>query len=147
MAPLQSEPMSTITPEPTRIATLPGDTTHIEHLEARLRAAQLASDVQALSALISDALIFAGPDGRLMSKSDDIEAHRGGHVRFLSHEPLDLQVQRLTADVAVAYLRARLSVAVVGAVHDGTFLYTRVWQREADGVWRVRGGQVMQAGV
>jgi hypothetical protein len=47
----------------------------IVELEARLRAAQLAADVVALDALIAEDLLFVGPDGRLATKSQDLEAH------------------------------------------------------------------------
>lgn len=47
-------------------------------LEAQLRAAQLTADVAALGALIADDLLFAGPDGQLVTKAQDLEAHAGG---------------------------------------------------------------------
>lgn len=116
----------------------------IMQLEFRLRAAQLSADIEELSALISENLLFAGPDGSLGGKSQDIEAYRSGLVRFLRHEPIELQIHRLTNDVAVTYLLTQLSVSVGGAINDGVFRYTRVWHREADGTWRVGAGQVSQ---
>ena len=44
-------------------------------LEAQIRAAQLAADVGALDRLIADELLFAGPDGQLGTKAQDLEAH------------------------------------------------------------------------
>jgi len=43
-------------------------------LETRIRAAQLGADLTALDELISDDLLFTGPDGQLGSKTQDIEA-------------------------------------------------------------------------
>ena len=43
--------------------------------EAELRAAQLNADVDALSQLIADELLFTGPDGQLGSKAEDLELH------------------------------------------------------------------------
>ena len=117
----------------------------IAQLEARLRAAQLAADVQALADLISDRLLFAGPDGRLATKAQDLEAHRSGWVRFLRYQPLELQTTRLTKDVAVTSVLAGLSVSVGGVASEGDFRYTRVWHREPDGCWRVAVGQVAAA--
>jgi ketosteroid isomerase-like protein len=111
-------------------------------LEARLRAAQLAADVAALDALIADALLFTGPDGRLGTKAQDLEAHGSGAVRFRGHEPEELRVRRVGADVAVTALRARLAVEVAGTLVRGTYRYTRVWAREGGGPWRVVGGHV-----
>ena len=116
-------------------------------LEAAMRAAQLAADVGALDALIADALLFTGPDGTLGTKAQDLEAHRGGAVRFRAHEPEELRVRRVGADVAVTALRARLAVEVAGALVRGTYRYTRVWAREGGGPWRVVGGHVCEVPV
>lgn len=114
----------------------------IVDVEARLRLAQLNADVAALDALIAEDLLFAGPDGQLATKSRDLEAHASGVVRFREHEPEELRVRRVGSDVAVASLRARLAVEVAGTLNRGTFRYTRVWARDADGAWRVVGGHV-----
>jgi len=111
-------------------------------LEAALRAAQLAADVPALARLISDDLLFTGPDGQLGTKAQDLEAHGSGAVRFRSHVPEELRMRRVGADVVVTALRARLEVEVAGNLARGTYRYTRVWAREGDGQWRVVGGHV-----
>jgi ketosteroid isomerase-like protein len=109
--------------------------------EAQLRAAQLAADVTALDRLIADDLLFTGPDGQLGTKAQDLAAHASGTVRFRGHEPEELRVRSIGADVAVAALRARLTVEVAGTLVRGTYRYTRVWAREG-GAWRVAGGHV-----
>ena len=111
-------------------------------LEARIRAAQLDADLAALEELISDNLLFTGPDGQLGTKAQDIEAYRSGTVWFLSHVPEELRVRRVGPDVAIASLRAQLTVDVAGNVSRGTYRYTRVWAREDGGAWRVVGGHV-----
>jgi len=113
-------------------------------LEAELRAAQLAADVAALDRLIADELLFAGPDGQLGTKAQDLDAHGSGAVRFRVHEPKELRVRRVGTDVAIASLRARLAVEVGGKIVEGTYRYTRVWAREDGRTWRVAGGQVSQ---
>lgn len=112
-------------------------------LEDRLRCAQLQADVAELDALIAEDLLFVGPDGVLLSKADDLASHASGHVRFRAHEPEWIRVRRLSADVAVVLLRARLSVDVAGQSFGGTYQYTRVWARRDAGLgWRVSAGQV-----
>jgi ketosteroid isomerase-like protein len=113
-------------------------------LEAALRAAQLAADVPALARLISDDLLFTGPDGQLGTKTQDLEAHGSGMVRFRSHAPEELRMRRVGADVVVTALRTRLEVEVAGNLARGTYRYTRVWAREGDGQWRVVGGHVSE---
>lgn len=109
--------------------------------EAALREAQLRGDVGALDALIAEDLLFAGPDGNLASKADDLAAHASGAVRFAAHEPEELRVRRVTDDVYVTSLRARLTVEAGRATISGTYRYTRVWAREG-GSWRVVAGHV-----
>ena len=115
--------------------------------EDMLRTAQLAADVAALDRLISDDLLFAGPDGQLATKAQDLEAHGSGVVRFREHEPEELRVRRVGSDVAVTTLRARLAVDVAGTTQRGTFRYTRVWAREQGEPWRVVGGHVSAVAV
>ena len=116
----------------------------IVEMEERIRMAQLAGDATALEALIADELLFTGPDGRLGTKAEDLEAHRTGAVRFRVHEPEELRIRRVGEDVAITALRARLVVMVGGNEIHGTVRYTRVWARERPGSWRVVGGHVSE---
>ncbi|HEY7396603.1 MAG TPA: nuclear transport factor 2 family protein [Gemmatimonadaceae bacterium] len=116
----------------------------IVECEARIRDAQLNADVAALDRLIADELLFTGPDGRIGTKSADLDAHATGAVRFRAHEPEELHIRRLGANVAIAALRARLTVEVGGAIVGGTFRYTRIWAREDGFSWRVVGGHVSE---
>lgn len=112
--------------------------------EAAIRAAQLAADTAVLDRLISDELLFTGPDGELGTKAADLEAHGSGLVRFRTHDPEELRVRRIGESVAISALRARLAVEVAGAFQSGTFRYTRVWVREGGKGWRVAGGHVSE---
>ena len=113
-------------------------------LESDLRVAQLAADANALARLIADELLFTGPDGSVGTKEQDLAAHRSGAVRFRAHEPEELRIRRVGADVAITALRARLAVEVGGELTRGTYRYTRVWARERAGEWRVVGGHVSE---
>ena len=114
----------------------------ILRMEARLRAAQLAGDAEALSQLIADDLLFVGPDGNLATKKMDIESHRNDLVKFLQHEPVELHMRRPSKDIAVVSLAAQLSVNVGGQIHEGLFRYMRVWHCKMDVGWQVLAGQV-----
>jgi ketosteroid isomerase-like protein len=115
----------------------------IAALEAELRAAQLGADVAALDRLIADELLFTGPGGALATKADDLTAYREGRVRMRAHDPEELRVRRIGADVAVVALRTRLAGDVGGVPFAGTYRYTRVWAREG-GRWRIVAGHVSE---
>ena len=117
------------------------DDPEIVELEAALRTAQLTADVAMLDRLISDELLFTGPDGQLGTKAQDLAAHRSGALRIREHQPTELSIRRIGSDVAIVALRTRLAVEVNGEMVRGTFRYTRVWARE-QGTWRVAGGHV-----
>ncbi len=111
-------------------------------LETRIRAAQLSADLAALDELISEDLLFTGPDGQLGTKAQDIESYRSGTVRFLAHVPEELRIRRVGSNVAITSLLAQLTVDVAGNVSRGLYRYTRVWAREDNQIWRVVGGHV-----
>src|SRR5262245_42614145 len=105
-------------------------------LEARIRTAQLSADITALEELISDDLLFTGPDGQLGTKAQDIETYRAGLVKFLAHVPQELCIRPVGANVAISSLRAQLTVDVAGNIARGMYRYTRIWAREDDRLWR-----------
>jgi len=117
----------------------------IAAMEEELRQAQLAADVEALGRLISDDLLFTGPDGNLATKIDDLKAYRDGVMRVTGHEPEALRVRAVGPDVAVVSLRARMTGSYAGTPFAGVARYTRIWAREA-GRWRIVGGHVSVAG-
>ena len=117
------------------------DDPEIVALEAALRNAQLTANVGALDGLIAEDLLFTGPDGQLGTKAQDLAAHRSGVVRMREHEPTELRIRRVGADVAIVALATQLVVEVNGATVRGSYRYTRVWARE-QGAWRVAGGHV-----
>ena len=79
----------------------------------------------------------------LGTKAEDLELHRSGAVKFLAHEPQELRIRRIGSDVAITALRARLRVQVHGNIVEGTYRYTRVWQKSG-GRWQVAGGHVSE---
>ena len=118
------------------------DDQEIVILEARIRVAQLGADLTALENLISDDLLFTGPDGQLGSKAQDLEAYRSGTVKFVAHVPEELRIRRVSANVAITSLRAQLTVQVAENLSRGTYRYTRVWARDDGRGWCVVGGHV-----
>ena len=115
------------------------DIDHTESLRAaerRLQAAQLASDVEALTALLDDAVLFTGPDGNLYSKEDDLEGHRSGHQVLSRVEESELRLL-VTGFTGVTWFLGTLEGTVGGESFAARMRYTRTWAREADTDWRI----------
>ena len=119
-------------------------TEELRAAERRLQAAQLASDVEALDALIDERLIFTGPDGRLYTKQDDLRVHRAGEQRMTRVEEEDLQVL-VTGTTGVTWFLGTIE----GTTTDGPFTarvrYTRTWVRDSAGAWRLVAAHVSTA--
>ncbi|WP_415647564.1 nuclear transport factor 2 family protein [Stackebrandtia soli] len=112
---------------------------HTESLrsaERRLQAAQLTSDVDALSELIDDAAWFTGPDGNLYSKQDDLGAHAAGHQMLNRVEEEDLRVLA-TAHTGVTWFLGTLAGTVGGQPMTARMRYTRTWARDDQSGWKI----------
>lgn len=110
----------------------------IQRVERQLMDAQLASDADVLDTLLADDLTFVGPDGRLYSKADDLQAHRSGLMRLTyssPHEP----VIKLLPPVAIVAVVVELQGFMGEQPIAGSFHYTRVWA-DQHGSWRVVAG-------
>jgi len=116
--------------------------TVIEPSETALRAAMLANDVEALDALLDDDLVFTVPTGQVISKEDDLAAHR---AKLLRLDTLDVIEMRASAvdEMILTTTRAALAGRSDGAAFTGTFAYTRLWRRSG-AHWRVVAGHASQ---
>ncbi len=119
-------------------------TEELERYEQRLREAMLAGAVAELDDLIDDDLVFTGPTGEVLSKAQDLAAHRDGILRITR---LDLFESRLHAvgDLVIATTLARLEATYAGHPVSGIFAYTRMWHETTQG-WRVAAGQCARLG-
>ncbi|ACR28891.1 nuclear transport factor 2 family protein [Burkholderia glumae] len=116
--------------------------TVIEQYEAALRTAMLANDVEALDELLDDDLVFTAPNGQVLSKDDDLSAHR---EKLLRLDRLDLHETQAHAvgEMILTTTKATL-VGHFGAMAiDGTFAYTRLW-RQSGTRWRIVAGHAAE---
>jgi hypothetical protein len=112
----------------------------IDQAEDAIQAAMQASDTSQLDLLIADELVFAGPDGKLIGKATDLEAHRTGATRFSRLQ----ETRRRTTESGGAGVTETDAVATVWS--DGQWVevglrWIRDW-RIIDGRWQVAGGSV-----
>lgn len=116
--------------------------TVIEPYETALRAAMLANDVDALDALLDDDLVFTVPTGQVISKEDDLSAHRAKLLRLDRLEFHETHA-RAIGEMILTTTKATLAGRFNDATFDGTFAYTRLWRRSGNG-WRVVAGHASQ---
>ena len=109
--------------------------------EDRLIAAMKTSDVDALDALLHDALLFNGPNGQTATKAADLANYRSGGIDLRRVEGRDRMVSVIGDDIVVAVTVA-IEGNYMGSEIDGSFRYLRVWKR-FDGVWKVIAGSVV----
>ncbi|KGC06874.1 MULTISPECIES: nuclear transport factor 2 family protein [Burkholderia] len=116
--------------------------TVIEPSETALRAAMLANDVDVLDTLLDDDLVFTVPTGQVISKEDDLAAHR---AKLLRLDTLDVHEMRACAidGMILTTTRATLAGRFDGTAFAGTFAYTRLWRRSGAN-WRVIAGHASQ---
>ncbi|WP_175824340.1 nuclear transport factor 2 family protein [Burkholderia sp. BCC0419] len=125
--------------------------TVIEPCETALRAAMLANDIEALDALLDDELVFTVPTGQIISKEDDLAAHR---AKLLRLDTLDVHEMHARAIDEMILTTTRATLAghfdgtafaghFDGTAFAGTFAYTRLWRRSGAN-WRVVAGHASQ---
>jgi ketosteroid isomerase-like protein len=115
----------------------------IETLEEKLRQAMLTSDVSTLDELLADDLVFTRHTGQVLSKQDDLNAHRSGIIRFTSVEMSDRQIHPYNEDCVVVTLQAELAGTLAGQPFSETYRFTRVWLQRQD-CWQVIAVHVSQ---
>ncbi|WP_187977933.1 nuclear transport factor 2 family protein [Mycetocola sp. JXN-3] len=112
----------------------------IDDTETELLDAMRTSDLVALDRLISDQLTFIGPDGAVLTKQADLEAHRTGATSF---EKIDVLSRESTEDDDGGRTKT-VANAVLRAV-EGTVSVRLTWHREwrvLDDRWQVVSGAV-----
>ncbi|WP_321959436.1 nuclear transport factor 2 family protein [Burkholderia cenocepacia] len=116
--------------------------TVIEPSETALRAAMLANDVEALDVLLDDDLVFTVPTGQVISKEDDLAAHRAKLLRLDALDAIEMRASAVD-EMILTTTRAALAGRFDGAAFTGTFAYTRLWRRSG-AHWRVVAGHASQ---
>lgn len=112
--------------------------------ERRLQRAQLASDVETLSQLIDEQLVFTGPDGRHYSKQDDLHAHHSGQQSMTRVDEEDLSV-RVVGGTGVTWFLGTLEGSMAGEPFLARVRYTRTWIHDDDLGWRLIAAHVSPA--
>lgn len=112
----------------------------ITQLEERLSLAQLTSDIGELSDLIDDNIVFAGLDGSILNKQDDLNLHKSDKFKITKMELIERKIQAYENTVVVNTLMDTCAVFGNDSQCD-KIRYIRVWHKLPDG-WRIISGSM-----
>ncbi len=116
----------------------------LNEAETAIQTAMLGGDVSALAMLISDDLRFVGPDGRIVGKAADLEAHRSGAIRFTRIDEIVREV-KVFETTGSTMAQADVTLYNLGSLVEARLQWDRSWAF-IDGRWQVVSGQVATTG-
>jgi ketosteroid isomerase-like protein len=108
----------------------------IDQLEDQWRTAVLSGDVKTMDSLLADDYIAITPNGILQSRDEALESLRSGRFHFTSLNVIDRKVRFYGATAVVTSL-ASVQASTADGQMTGEFRYTRVYVRNAQGVWKI----------
>lgn len=110
--------------------------------ENELFLAQLASNVDGLDLLLYDDLVAVAPDGQMLTKEMDLNAHRS-KAMIIENASTEINEIRIIGDTALSVTTMTAKGKVMGTPLEGKFRYFRVWKR-IDNTLKVIGASFMQ---
>jgi len=111
----------------------------IKECEEQLKEAMLHSDIDALDKLLADNLTFTNHLGHLMTKQDDIEAHKSKILK-ISEITISILDINLHKGVAITTVQAYIIGSFNNEVSKNNFHFTRAWKKNSNNLWQVIAG-------
>jgi ketosteroid isomerase-like protein len=108
----------------------------VEALEEEWRQAQLSGDVDTMDKLLSDDYIGISMTGQVNTKTQQLDRMRQHNVVLTKIDLGEVQIKLIGA-IAVVTSRAEVEGTSDGEPIQGTFRYTRVYQRLPSGDWKI----------
>lgn len=106
----------------------------LDAAEDSLQAAVLAGDVETLGDLLDDHIIYTGPDGRQVTKQQDLDAYSSGAVQIVRYTEQH-RATRVIGATGVTWVLAEIHGRAGAQQFDARLRYTRTWA--FDSGWRV----------
>ena len=108
----------------------------IDQLEQSWRDAIMSRSVSSMESLLADDYIAITPNGTLQSKEQTLANLRAGTLRIKSLDFSDRKV-RFYGQTALVTSRAEVTGTNGDADFSGSYRYTRVYVRNAQGKWKI----------
>jgi ketosteroid isomerase-like protein len=109
----------------------------IDHLEDAWRDAVLQANATAMAALLDDDYIAVTARGMLLTKEQTLARLSNGRGHYTTLELSDRKVRFYGATALVTSLALVAGTNADGEDISGCFRYTRVYVRNAQGVWKI----------
>jgi ketosteroid isomerase-like protein len=109
----------------------------VEALEEQWRQAQLAGDATAMDRLLSDDFVGINSTGVVTTKSQQLARIRSRVAVLTQLELSDIKVKLIHDVVAIVTSRAEVEGSNENGPINGSFRYTRVYQRLPSGAWKI----------
>lgn len=108
----------------------------VQDLEQQWRVATLNGDFATLDRLLSDDYVGISWTGQINTKTTQINRLRTGSLVFRRMDLSDMKV-KMIGTVAIVTCRAQVEGSNDGVDVEGSFLYTRIYQRLPSGIWKI----------
>ena len=117
----------------------------IEGMETQWRAATLASDLTAMDRLLSDDYVGISWNGQVSTKAMQIDRLRNRSFVLTRLDLYDSKV-KVVGDIAIVTARAEVQGTSDNSPMNGSFRYTRVYQRLPSGAWKITNFEATRVG-
>jgi ketosteroid isomerase-like protein len=108
----------------------------IIELEQQWRQAELDVNIPAMDKLLSDDYLGILGTGEVVTKAQQLDHMRTREMIITSLDISDIKV-KLIGQIAIVNSLAKLEGSVNGHSMNGSFRYTRVYQRLPSGIWKI----------
>ncbi len=108
----------------------------VEVLEHQWEQAMLADDVPTMDKLLSDDYLGVTTAGALVTKSQQLDRMRNRQIMVTKLQTTESRI-KLIGHIAIVTSLAEVQAQADGKQVEGSFRYTRVYQRLQNGSWRI----------
>ncbi len=105
-------------------------------LEQRWRQAQMSGNIPEMDRLLAEDFLGITASGQVVTKAQQLDRMRTRRIDLQRMDVFDSKI-KISGDLAVVTSLVQINGMMDGHTVDGSFCYTRVYQRGAASMWRI----------
>ena len=109
----------------------------ISSMEQQWRTATLTGDTTQMDKLLADDFVGISWNGQVNTKTSQLNRLRSKDIALTQLDLSDTKVKMVGSSVAIVTSQAAMSGMIDGSEVHGNFRYTRVYQEDPNGTWKV----------